>query len=225
MSKSNGNDRRHLLHKLIRRGIFKREHVGLYRDDGLALWAEIRTYVSEFLAQYYRAPADLEQDHELAAWLAELGAAQGANIRGLPAVYSELGPLVEVLTSIIFNLSAFHSAVNFTQYDYLARGTFTPPYTAADPQRAREHTWEQCLAGGEVMTSLALVGYMLVGHRGEALTDLDLHHFDDPAVWPVLARFRSRLAQLDARQHARNEGGPWSYTFLMPSNVVVSPSV
>ena len=27
----------YLLHKLVQKGIFKREHVGLYRDDGLAV--------------------------------------------------------------------------------------------------------------------------------------------------------------------------------------------
>jgi arachidonate 15-lipoxygenase len=217
----------HLPSALARRGVADTAALPVYpfRDDGLALWDVIRAYVSEYLSLYYRQPAELAEDHELAAWLAELTSPGGANIRGIPSCAGELTPLVELLTALIFNLSGFHSAVNFTQYDYLARGTYTPPYTAADPRRAREHSWEDCLAGGEVLTSLKLVGYMLVGHRGEAMTDLDFHHFADPAVWPVLARFRGALAALDAALRARNAEGPWAYEYLMPSRVVISPSV
>ncbi|NDJ19376.1 lipoxygenase family protein [Myxacorys almedinensis] len=44
-----------------------------YRDDAQLLWDAIHRYVTNYVQQYYRTDADVQQDADLQAWAAELG--------------------------------------------------------------------------------------------------------------------------------------------------------
>ena len=218
-------DALHLPKWLKSRGLYDPDTLPVfpYRDDGLGIWGALRAFAGEYVDLYYASAEVMAADIELQAWLAELVDPSGADFRGLPAVDSPEA-LAELVTTMMFNSSAFHSAVNFSQFDTMARGIYTPSTTHIDPRTVRDVRWEDCLPGGETLTSHALIGWILVCQRSEHLTELDLDAFSDPAVWPVLARYRTALAALEAGQVKRNEG-EWSYPWLLPSQVTQSASV
>lgn len=196
----------------------------VYRDDGLRVWKAQHSFVSNYLALYYKGPDDLSADSELQAWLAEMAADDGARLAGMPSV-TELGDLVEIVAALIFNGSAFHSAANYTQYNYMGRGTEVPSTAIADPEKVRDISWEEILPGGELLTTQALVGATLVGQRDQVLTELDIGDFPDPGTWPVLAAYRRELGLLDRELAERNAGPERAYTGMMPSEIAASANV
>ena len=43
-----------------------------YRDDGLAIWDAIYNWVKDYTDLYYKTDADVQNDYELANWVAEI---------------------------------------------------------------------------------------------------------------------------------------------------------
>src|SRR5262249_10385122 len=93
-----------------------------YRDDALLYWNAIHQWVADYLALYYPTDADLQQDHELKSWLAELAAADGGRVVGLGfnGQAPDLATLTDTVALIIFTASAQHAAVNFPQCDLMS---------------------------------------------------------------------------------------------------------
>jgi arachidonate 15-lipoxygenase len=107
-----------------------------YRDDAMALWTALHTWVTAYLAIYYRSPADVTGDYELQAWVAELASEQGGSIKdigdrqvaGVPRIETTTY-LAKLLTQVIFTASVQHAAVNFPQRTIMS-------YTPAMPLAA-----------------------------------------------------------------------------------------
>lgn len=92
-----------------------------YRDDGMIVWKEIHTFVSDYLHHFYPTPEDITGDRELQAWASELSdQTQGGKIKGMPSSFTEVEELIEIITTIIFICGPQHSAVNFAQYEYMS---------------------------------------------------------------------------------------------------------
>jgi arachidonate 15-lipoxygenase len=86
-----------------------------YRDDGMLVWQSINQFVSDYLHYFYPNPQDITNDQELQAWARELSnsaANQGGNVKGMPANFTAVEDLIEVVTTIIFICGPLHSAVN-----------------------------------------------------------------------------------------------------------------
>jgi arachidonate 15-lipoxygenase len=93
-----------------------------YRDDALLYWSAIRRWVSDYLRTYYRSPADLRDDFELAEWHRELMAGDGGRVVGFGPLEG-LDDLIDAATLLVFTSSVQHAAVNFPQLDLM---TFVP---------------------------------------------------------------------------------------------------
>lgn len=116
-----------------------------YRDDGMLVWNEILSFVSNYLHHFYPTPEDITGDTELQAWAAELSdQIQGGKVKGMPASFTNVEELIEVVTTIIFICGPQHSAINFAQYEYmtfaanmpLAAYRDIPKHSYAPPEQA-----------------------------------------------------------------------------------------
>ena len=94
-----------------------------YRDDGLKIWNAIETYVKDILDIFYTSDADVKEDPELQNWAKEVHyeafpAYEDNPVgRGFPESMNTKDELIEYCTLIMFNGSAQHAAVNFSQFD------------------------------------------------------------------------------------------------------------
>lgn len=91
-----------------------------YREDGFKLWNAMGNYIGAVVDKKYPTDKDVENDEQIKKWVLETRSKDKADIPGFPnRIYSK-ALLVECLQTIMWNLSAAHSAVNFSQYDHLS---------------------------------------------------------------------------------------------------------
>lgn len=219
----------HFPRELKRRGVDDRKALPSYpfRDDGMLLWDALHEFVTQYIGHYYPTSGHVEGDHELAAWVAELGADDGAHISGFPASITSAAELVDVLTSIIFRSSVFHSAVNYGQFDLQGDPGQVPSAIYADPRRIRDVKMADLLPGGETTLTQAGVMYVLADLRGDCLADYKLDWFADPAVWPMVAGLRQQLAEVEQQIKLANTTtrADRPYEYLRPSLVTATANV
>ncbi|WP_394833697.1 SRPBCC family protein [Pendulispora rubella] len=91
-----------------------------YRDDGFKIWRALETYIGEVVNAVYANDNAVAADALIQQWALETSAPDRADIPGFPRAITSRTQLVRTLTNIVFQASAFHSAVNFPQIDYLS---------------------------------------------------------------------------------------------------------
>ena len=212
---------------LAARGVDDVDTLPLYplRDDGLALWTALREFIGSYLELYYRTPADLHDDHELQNWLRALRSPNGAHVPGFPLAVNSAAELAEIVTRIVFRSSCIHSATNYAQYDFYGSPNETPGALRADPRQIREHAYDDFLPGPQPALMQMSLMWLTHAHRDLTLTDYDLSWFDDPRVWPLVARLRTEFARIEATIERANQTRPWSYHYLLPSKVTMAANV
>eukprot|EP00697_Spironema_sp_BW2_P001150 gnl/Spiro4/11557_TR6102_c0_g1_i1.p1 gnl/Spiro4/11557_TR6102_c0_g1~~gnl/Spiro4/11557_TR6102_c0_g1_i1.p1 ORF type:complete len:879 (+),score=138.22 gnl/Spiro4/11557_TR6102_c0_g1_i1:94-2730(+) len=109
-----------------------------YRDDASLVWDSVQRYVEAIVNAFYKSEADVVQDAELQAWLAELSDPIAGWPQGrVPGLVRPTDPqsLIQLLTQAIFLQTCQHSALNNPQYLF---GGFVPSsplafYTPLEP--------------------------------------------------------------------------------------------
>ncbi len=196
-----------------------------YRDDGLPVAWALRRWVSSYLRLWYRDDAELARDAELAAWHRALGDADAPGFTGVPAI-ERVDDLVDLVTTLIYEVTAGHAVVNYSGYDYFAwPETFPTARWSAPPAPGAELTEEDYLRAlspvgvADRMLDLTLPQRQL---RLNALGDYPDGSFDDPRVEAPLAALRAELEAVDAATAARDEGRRWAFPYLRPSRLALS---
>lgn len=112
-----------------------------FRDDGKLVWDALFSFVKGYLQHFYPTDNDVKKDHELQAWAAELEREEGGYVGGFPSSITTLELYTELVTTIIFHLGPFHSAVNFLQFEYEALCSNMPCASYVDPDELakKEH--------------------------------------------------------------------------------------
>ncbi|XP_064482113.1 allene oxide synthase-lipoxygenase protein-like isoform X2 [Ornithodoros turicata] len=103
-----------------------------FRDDITLIYNAVRSYVDKVISFYYVEEGSIGKDNELREWHKELHKEQsqgGCGIQGIPgnteSGFTAVDQLIELVTGLIVNCTAFHSAVNLSQYD---EAGFLPNY-------------------------------------------------------------------------------------------------
>lgn len=219
----------HFPKELAKRGVDDTSALPVYpfRDDGLRLWHALHGFVTEYVEHYYPTTKSFSEDDELRAWVAELCDPNAAHVAGFPDSIASTEMLADVLTSIIFRSSAFHSAVNYGQFDLQSDPSHVPGALYADPQRVRETPMADYLPGGEPTLTQAGVMYVLADLRGFCLAEYSLDWFEDPAAWPMVARLRQQLDAVEREIQLANNTvrSDRPYEYLRPSLVTATANV
>ncbi|CAM2011108.1 lipoxygenase family protein [Acanthopleuribacter pedis] len=206
-----------------------------FRDDGLLIWKAISTFVENYLGLYYLTDDDVAGDYELQAWAQQLASSDldGGRVKDMPSPISR-ADLFKVVANIIFTCSAGHSSVNYPQNPYLG---FAPSAALSGWQDyraflANEHTTEaeqldfmlKFLPPQQI--SLAQIGitYALSAYHFDQLGDYG-DQFSDPMARHQLYRFNQDLNTIEQKIEVRNQSRVVPYTFLLPKEILNSPSI
>ena len=220
-----------------------------YRDDGMLIWNTIREFVSDYLKHFYMAPQDILNDTELQGWAKELSnsaADGGGNVQGMPTSFATIEELIEVVTTIIFICGPLHSAVNFSQYDYMAFAANMPLASYLDPnigsssqEPITSETILQCLPPHnksaeqlEILFILSAYRYDKLGYYDKSFRDLYNANVDElfgdsdnEAIVNVISLFQKKLDLVEQKINQRNVERLVSYPYLKPSLILNSISI
>jgi arachidonate 15-lipoxygenase len=216
--------------ELSRRGVHDPEALPVYpfRDDSLPIFHALRAFVAEYVALYYASDADVAADGELAAFVAEIGAADGGRLPRLVAGVrlATVADAIDLVTRILFRATAFHATINNSNYDWAAFAPNMPcaPFApfpspgAAIPADALARMLPSVTLNWELISTtynVAEIGTNRLGKYAEG-------HFGDPRVDPVVARFQARLHAIEEETAARNTTRVLPYEYLLPSRITAS---
>lgn len=200
-----------------------------YRDDATLYWNAIHSWVTDYIALYYPADADVAADGELQAWYSELQSHDGGRVRGMGT--GGLGSrvyLINVLTTIIYTCSVQHAAVNFPQYDLMSYVPNMPlaGYMPA-PQKEREASQQDYLDMLPPTDMAALqghLGYLLGTVHYTQLGEYERGYFSDQRVAQPLKSFQRDLADIGGIVEHRNQHRR-PYDFLLPTGIPQSINI
>lgn len=204
-----------------------------YRDDGLLFWNTLEDYVSQYIGIYYRSNRDVRQDFELQNWLQELRTPVsngGLGVVSLPERLTNRDQLIDLLTQIIFIASAQHSAIAWTQYQYMAfipnvPGSIYQPIPTEKGVFTDENSLTNFLP--DVTPTFSQVNLMAsIGTKRDpkAFTDFGVNSFQDPRAIKVLTNFQRRLELIEKRILRRNKRRKECYPGFLPSRMANSTS-
>jgi len=226
-----------------------------YRDDGMLVWRAIHTFVSDYLGHFYPAPVDIAQDTELQAWAKELSDQQnGGKVKGMPANFTTLEDLIEIVTTIIFICGPQHSAVNFAQYEYM---TFVANMSLAAYRDIPELQSDangviikEVISDGDILKllppykrtadqlqslfTLSAYRYDQLGYYDKSFQDLygkklkDVFENEESnhgVIISIVGQFQQNLNMVEREIEANNQKRVVPYPYLKPSLILNSISI
>ncbi len=204
-----------------------------YRDDGLLVWSILEDYVSEYIGIYYRTNRDVREDFELQNWLRVLRTAVtdgGFGLVSLPKQLTNRDQLIDLLTQIIFIAGPQHSAIAWTQYQYMAfipnmPGAIYQPIPAEKGMFSDENSLTDFLPDvTRTFAQLNPIASVGTKYDPKAFTDFGVNSFQDPRAIDVLTKFQRRLEVVEQRISQRNKRRKVCYPGFLPSRMANSTS-
>ncbi|XP_035688109.1 polyunsaturated fatty acid 5-lipoxygenase-like [Branchiostoma floridae] len=199
-----------------------------YRDDALPIWNAINTYVRKVVEATYDVPAKIAEDHELQAWVRELGGPQsegGCEIKGVPGggKFATVDEIVATVTSIIFICSVSHAAANFAQYDEYAFPPNYPAFMHGEPPKTKDPLTEQDIISAlpdKSHTLDIMVVTKILSDRGtQPLGDFERQYMYDPIGVKAWKEFCQELATISQESSERDKARKTSYPYLNPTEI------
>jgi arachidonate 5-lipoxygenase len=202
-----------------------------YRDDGFKIWRALESYAKDVVYAVYRDDQALANDAVVQGWAWESCAPDRAAIPGFPNAIVTRAALVQVLTTILFQTSAFHSAVNFPQAQYLVYVPNRPDATLAKmPEGDADITLEfiylnamPSFGASSFQISFAIL--LTVPPDATIASDRALAK-EFPEIYE---KHQKRLDQIRAEIGARNDAlvaaGEQPYPYLSPEQIAASVAI
>lgn len=203
-----------------------------YRDDGLLVWEEVRSYVESYVRVYYESDAAVAGDPEIQAFRDELAAPDGAHVPNMPALRTR-GDLVTILTRIVFTCGPQHAAINFSQWDFAG---YPPNMAAAAYARPPEDL--RTLPQKEVDALLLRILpppaqaelqlrtiAQLCAYRFDRFGFYESGDFADPAAGRPIAELHEGLERCTLTIAQRNGQRRYPYPWMRPDRIPNSTSI
>lgn len=200
-----------------------------FRDESLAMWEAFHEYVTSIVRCIYASDAEVAGDEELQSWMGELGAPEVCGLRGLPVDadgrMSKRDQLVDLLTSVLFNVTTRHNHNTNAGRQYYAFTPNTPltltlplPATKAVdiPEEALSNAMPEPGAAAKVIADIESVQNLpgtfnlLARYAPDFLAGY-------PAARELVLRFQARLVEIDNEMKRRDEARPIPYPYLYPT--------
>jgi arachidonate 15-lipoxygenase len=196
-----------------------------YKNIGLGVYKAIRNYVGAYLRLWYAENgAAYREDLALQSWRAALRTEYRA-----PSLMNDgasFDDLVTACTNIIWTCGPQHSAVNYSQYDYLG-DAYTLPFSAGLTPEAKlfAPTRSQIGTQAEVIARLSLYRYDQLGEYSTASFLTEYGDLGAPnAPWKlVIDRFRNELKEWNFQLNFKDS--LFAYHFLAPANITNGISI
>ena len=195
-----------------------------FRDDGILIWNAVEKFVYEYLQLYYKTSQDIIDDYELQNWARELVAQDGGRVKGMPAKIETLEQLIEIISVVVFTCAPLHSALNFSQYEYMA---FVPnmPYAAYHPIPETKgvdlETLMKILPPFKQAADQVMWTEILTSYHYDKLGFYD-EEFADPLAQEIVVQFQQNLHEIERQIDIRNQTRPIPYNYFKPSQIINS---
>ncbi|MEH2211520.1 lipoxygenase family protein [Nostoc sp.] len=195
-----------------------------FRDDGILIWNAVEKFVYEYLQLYYKTSQDISDDYELQNWARELVAQDGGRVKGMPAKIETLEQLIEIISVVVFTCAPLHSALNFSQYEYMA---FVPnmPYAAYHPIPETKgvdlETIMKILPPFKQAADQVMWTEILTSYHYDKLGFYD-EEFADPLAQEIVVQFQQNLHEIERQIDIRNQTRPIPYNYFKPSQIINS---
>ncbi|OIW21821.1 hypothetical protein TanjilG_12080 [Lupinus angustifolius] len=215
-----------------------------YAADGLLIWSAIENWVSKYVNHYYTDSSMVSDDKELQGWYSETINVGHADLRDA-SWWPKLNTnedLIYILTTFIWNVSAFHAALNFGQYPYGGFVPNRPPMMRrlipeesdpeygnliADPQKFFLHSLPSVLQASKYMAVVDTLSTHspdeeYLGERQQQST-----WSDDPEIIEAFYEFSAEIGRIEKVIDGRNRdtnlrnrcgAGVLPYELLAPSS-------
>ncbi|MEH2329995.1 lipoxygenase family protein [Nostoc sp.] len=195
-----------------------------FRDDGILIWNAVEKFVFEYLQLYYKTSQALSDDYELQNWARELVAQDGGRVKGMPAKIETLEQLIEIISVVVFTCAPLHSALNFSQYEYMA---FVPnmPYAAYHPIPETKgvdlETIMKILPPFKQAADQVMWTEILTSYHYDKLGFYD-EQFADPLAQEIVVQFQQNLHEIERQIDIKNQTRPIPYNYFKPSQIINS---
>ena len=200
-----------------------------YRDDGKLIWNAISKFAGNYVKHYYKNNKAITEDVELRAWAGELASSKFGRVKEMPKQIKTRFELIDILTTIIFTCSGQHSAVNFSQYDYMATIPNMPaaaycPFVKTDIPKTDDDLLKFLPPGENALQQVEVVAALTAYHY-DRLGFYDKHDFEDKTINGFITQFQQELDLVEKRIDVRNTRRDFNYKFLKPSEILNSISI
>lgn len=196
-----------------------------FRDDGFLLWNALGRYVEAIVSHFYADDAAVAADAALQAWAAESADPQRAAIPGFPTSFGGRELLTRTLQTLVWSVSAQHSAVNFPQFEYLSYVPNRPDSLFREMPPGMDEIEAAYLTAAlpsPVISHFQIsFAWLLSTPSDHTLLDVDL--FED--VFPLRATLEEVSSVIRERNAALQKQGKPIYPFLQPENVAASVDI
>lgn len=203
-----------------------------FRDDGFKVWRALERYIGAVVDEFYhKSDEAVAADPVVQSWAKESSDPDRADIPGFPRAITSRALLVKTLTTIVFHASAFHSAVNFSQLQYLSYVPNRPDSTFAKmPLGEDDITMEFIL--GQAMPNFVVSNFqisfalLLTLPSDAPLSRVDAVAAEFPEAHKQLQEdLRSISKQIIARDLELEKAGKQPYPYLNPDQIASSVAI
>lgn len=201
-----------------------------YRDDGFLVWNGLKAYFLDIVQACYADDSLVGADAVLDKWCAESVDPKKAAVRGFPKKIVGREHLAEVLTTIVFTASAYHSAVNLTQHPYISYVPNRPNALFAPmPESREEITWDfitQALPDFSTTQFQALFSWLLSMPSDCSLAELEGSAKRFPKIHAKhKMAFQAISKEICSKNKGREKVGKIPYPFLDPNQIAASVDI
>ena len=215
--------------ELAARGFDEAKSDGLedyyFREDGFLVWNAIGRYVQAVVEKFYASDAAVSADASLAAWAAECTDPARADIPGFPKSFTTRALLSRALQTLIWAVSAQHSVVNFSQFEFLSYVPNRPDSLfRAMPEGTNEIEASYvaaALPGPAISHFQISFAWLLSMPSDDTLADVNVYD----SVFPLRTQLKEVSLQIHARNDALVKAGKSPYPFLLPENIAASIAI
>ena len=202
----------------------------LYRDDGFRIWNALGTYVRGVVQAAWPSDDAVAADSVIQAWCQEITDPERGDVPGFPSAIHTQAELIKTLQTLIWCVSAAHSAVNFSQYDYLSYVPNRPDSLFAKMPDGEGEIDEDVIRNAlpdPIISHFQIsFAWLLTAPSEHTLLDVVAMQSRYPAIHDA---FVSELKQISADIQARNaaliKAGQAPYPYLDPAHVAASIAI
>jgi arachidonate 15-lipoxygenase len=196
-----------------------------YRDDGQLVWDAINRFVVGYVERYYRDDRAVRVDPQLARFIDDVTSERGGRLAGVTRPDS-LEQLSKLVTELIFTSSAYHAALNYAQYEFMA---YQPnmPLAAWDKPFQRDGSatdLTRLLPPRESAKDQLDLFWNLTCYQHDKLGAYEWRFMDGEAE-KLAEAFRANLRNAGEEIEGRNRQRAVAYPYLHPSRIPNSASV
>lgn len=204
-----------------------------YRDDGIAVWDVVESFITDIVNIYYESDEAVKTDKELQAFVKDVFVygLRASDSSGFPQTLDSKNALAEYLTVVIFTASAAHAAINFGQYDWCSWIPNSPPTMRCPPPTEKgvvtiEYIIESLPDRGRSCWHLGAVWALSQFQDNELFLGMypDEHFIEKPAK-EAMAKFRKNLDVITSEIKERNKNKKLPYYYMSPDRTPNSVAV